>query len=212
MKRLKTRADRLSGGGARERTKTRRLPFRRAAGVKPAWIAWYRSKHPLLRFVAALGVLVVLSEILLNTEFVLHRLVRHELEFFATTLAGVLRVFGEDAVASGQVVDSSRFNVKIIQGCDALRPAVLFASAVLASPVAWWTKVPGILAGTGFLMLMNLVRLVGLFYVGIHYRRVFDFMHQDVSQTGFILLVIFTWVVWAVWAVRKRVPSPDDSA
>ena len=99
VQRLKTRADRLSGGRAREPKHTRRLPFLRAAGVGPAWIAWYRSKHPLLRFVATLGVLVVLSEILLNTEFVLHRLVRHELEFFATALAGVLRVFGEASTA-----------------------------------------------------------------------------------------------------------------
>ena len=38
-----------------------------------------------------------------------------------------------------------------------------------ASPPSVWMEVPGIVVGTLGLLLMNLVRVVSLFFVGIHF-------------------------------------------
>jgi len=114
-----------------------------------------------------------------------------------------LRVLGEDARVLGAVVTSSRFSVSIVEGCDAIQPVGLFVAAVLASPVAWMPKFPGLLVGAAFLTVMNLVRIVSLFYIGIYFPKAFDMMHRDVSQGLFIVLVVLTWVLWALWAVRR---------
>lgn len=163
-----------------------------------------RADRPVLRFLLTLAGFVVGMEFLLNTEWVLHRVVGPELEFFAWLLGIGLEMLGETVNAGGVFVVTDRFSIEIVQGCDALRPVLLFVAAVIASPVRWWTKLPGIVFGAAVLVAANLIRLVLLYYVGVHFSlRVFDFMHRNVSQVAFILLVIFLWAAWALWAVRK---------
>ena len=46
-------------------------------------------------------------------------------------------------------INSSRYSVNIAHGCDAIEPLALFVAAVVAFPVAFRTKVPGLLIGGG---------------------------------------------------------------
>ena len=89
---------------------------------------------------------------------------------------------------------------------------MLFISAVLASPVAFLSKVPGLLIGFLFLMAMNLVRVISLFYIGIYFPSAFNTAHHDVWQAVFIILSILAWALWAIWAVRKTPLGADASS
>lgn len=131
---------------------------------------------------------------------------------WAQISGSVLRVFGEKKVeVVSHTVSSDRFTVDIKRGCDALQPTVLFISAVLASPVGLLSKVPGLLIGFLFLMAMNLVRVISLFYIGIHIPRWFDTAHHDIWQATFIILSISAWALWAIWAVGKTSTRADAS-
>ena len=99
-----------------------------------------------------------------------------------------------------------------VRGCDALDPAAAFVAAVVASPVSVWMKVPGIVVGTLALLLMNLVRVVSLFFVGIHFPSAFEMMHKEVWQASFIVLAVLFWVIWVQWATRGRGPKADVGA
>lgn len=121
----------------------------------------------------------------------------------AAVSAWVLQVFGEDAASKGFAVSSARFYLEVRRGCDAIEPAALFSSAVVASPVALRFKAPGMIIGVAVLITLNLARIVSLFYTGIYFPELFETIHIDVWQPAFIFLTLLLWFVWAIWARRR---------
>lgn len=190
--------------GPRQAPGTRETP-RRSRGLGS------RLRHPIFRFVVVLLILLGLFELILATSFVKEKLIPPYLEFYARLSGGVMEVFGEKVTVDGATVSSPRYNVDIKRGCDAMQPSILFIAAVLAAPVIRWPKVPGLIFGLLFLMVMNLVRVVSLFYVGVHYPSAFDVMHHDVWQAAFIFLAILAWTVWALWAAGKTISVAHDT-
>ncbi|HNQ23725.1 MAG TPA: archaeosortase/exosortase family protein [Phycisphaerae bacterium] len=171
--------------------------------------AWWAAKGPVLHFVAVFALLMAvfygvfyrpMDEKSWGARFVAGHLHR-----YAVASAAVLRVLGESATVSGQTIGSPRFSVKIVRGCDAMEVTALFVSAVLALPVRWWRKIPGVLVGWAALAIINVVRIVSLYYVGIHFPQAFDAMHYGVWQGVIVILALVLWVLWAWWASRERV-------
>ena len=70
------------------------------------------------------------------------------------------------------------------------------------------SKLPGLVVGTFVLAVVNLIRIVTLFYTGIYWPKWFEAMHVDVWQPIFILLSLTFWILWAVWATQP--PSPQS--
>ena len=62
------------------------------------------------------------------------------------------------------------------------------------------------------LMLLNLARIVSLFYIQIHFPRAFEVMHIEVWQALFIFLAIALWAWWACWAVGRGAADFSPSA
>lgn len=121
----------------------------------------------------------------------------------AEVCATILGWLGEKATAIDRAIVSPRSSLLIERGCDAVHPSALFAAAVLASPVAAWAKLPGIVLGTLLLMLTNLIRIISLFYIQIHFPRAFELMHVEVWQALFIFFALALWAVWASWALSR---------
>ncbi len=125
------------------------------------------------------------------------------LALIARVTAGVLSMLGQGTTAVETSVTSPQFSMGIVRGCDAIEPTAAFVAAVLASPVALGAKIPGILVGTLALVVMNFVRLVSLFFIGVYYPKALDFMHFDVWQAAFIVLAICFWAIWVQWATKE---------
>ncbi len=162
------------------------------------------ARRPVLRFVLCFAALVVPFSIYFYEFFTQGAVFESYLEINARVSAGVLRLFGEDARASGLSVVSDRVTLLIKHGCDAIFPSGLFAAAVLASPVALRAKLPGLFLGTLTLLLINLVRILCLYYTKLFRPDWFHAMHVDVWQPAFVFLALFLWVVWAVRATRPK--------
>lgn len=166
---------------------------------------WVQAKRPVLGFVLGFAFLMALFYGITFIPFMENTLLPKYMRFNATAAATVMNVFGENAKANGTQVSSPRpFSVDIAQGCDAVEPTALFIAAVLAFPAPFRSKFPGVIVGGLSLALMNLVRIVSLFYTGAFYPRAFDIMHVDVWQPIFILLALTFWVIWAWWATKER--------
>ncbi len=110
---------------------------------------------------------------------------------------GVLRLLGEDASVQGCMVRSPRFAVTIYNGCNGLITSLIFISGVLAFPARWRAKAVGAIGGLVAIQLINLVRIVSLFYIGIYLPRFFSESHIFVWQSLVILAGVSLWVVWA---------------
>ncbi len=109
----------------------------------------------------------------------------------------VLDLLGENAKVKGCVVSSPRFAVTIYNGCNGLITSLIFISGVLAFPARWPAKLLGVVGGLVAIQLINLIRIVSLFYVGVFIPRFFSQSHIFVWQSIVILAGVALWVYWA---------------
>jgi len=116
----------------------------------------------------------------------------------------LLNIFGMGTTAVGDTVSSNKFSVDIESGCDGIEAIAIFTGAVAAYPKPAKFKYKGILVGILFLLLMNIVRIVTLFFTGVHFPKLFDMMHVEVWQVIFIILAIVCWLVWIQSVIRKE--------
>ncbi len=120
----------------------------------------------------------------------------------------VLRVFGESATVSGCVVSSPRFAVTIFNGCNGLITSLIFISGVLAFPARWPAKLIGVAGGLFAIQVINMVRIVSLFYIGIFFPTLFNDAHTSIWQSVVILAGVGLWIGWAhFFAGPVRRPS-----
>ena len=180
---------------------------------KESVLAWFGAKWPVIRGVSVFLLLMGGFYGLIQTPAVDSGYFQPYLAWIAGTTSWLLRAIGEDIAVDGTTIRSLTapgFAVQIVRGCDALAPAAAFVAAVVASPARWRRKLVGILVGTSALLTINLVRIVGLFVVGVHVsRRVFDLLHIQVFQVVFIVLAVAFWAIWAEWATSKPKSSPQ---
>ncbi len=125
------------------------------------------------------------------------------LAFLARITGAALNLLGLDINVSGTLLEAPAFSMEIVPGCDAIEPIAAYICAVLASPVLVWSKLPGIVVGVLALSLVNLGRLVSLFFVKMFIPSVFDMMHEEIWQAGVVLVAVVFWVVWVQWATSR---------
>jgi len=134
---------------------------------------------------------------------------RPYLAFIARVVGGILGLFGYMATVTETAIHTPQFSLEIVRGCDAIEPAAIYIAAIIASPVGFWPRIPGILIGTAAIMVINLVRIVSLYFVGVYYPSAFNMIHEGVWQAAFVVLAIVFWAVWVQWATRSDRERPD---
>ncbi len=117
--------------------------------------------------------------------------------FVARVSAAALRVLGEHATVTGCVVSSPRFAVTIYNGCNGLITSLIFIAGVLAFPARWTAKLIGVAGGLVVIQILNLIRILSLFYIGIYFPDYFNDAHIYIWQSLIIIAGVALWVVWA---------------
>tara|TARA_Y100000031_G_scaffold150893_1_gene191044 strand:+ start:420 stop:914 length:495 start_codon:yes stop_codon:yes gene_type:complete len=121
--------------------------------------------------------------------------------FFAKTTAHLtamaLTVLGEAVRVDGVSLYSPLLNMRIVSECTAITPTMVFAAAVLAFPSSVSVKLKGLVLGIVALYLINLVRVVSLYYIGTHAPSQMEFAHIVVWQSVMVLMAIGLWSLWA---------------
>ena len=108
-----------------------------------------------------------------------------------------LRAIGEPVAAEGTNIRSVAFAVDVKNGCNGVEAMLILLAAVLAFPASWRQRLYGLLAGIAVIQVLNLVRVVSLFWLGAHHREVFDMFHTAVWQTLLILVSVGLFVLWS---------------
>lgn len=122
---------------------------------------------------------------------------------FAVATSGVLGVLGCATVAQGTSVVSGQFGISVVTACTGLFATGLYLIAVLLFPASWRARLAGCVVGVCVLFAVNVVRLVSLYYVGVHWPSVLDVVHQVVWQSLVIAIVVAMWLLWAGRASRR---------
>jgi len=117
--------------------------------------------------------------------------------FIARVSGHVLALFGEKITVQGCQLTSPRFAVTIYNGCNGLITSLIFVAGVLAFPARPIAKILGAIGGLLAIQLINLVRIISLFYIGVFLPRYFNQSHIFVWQSIVILSGVALWIAWA---------------
>lgn len=123
----------------------------------------------------------------------------------ARVSAGILNAMGERVSVAGTVIAARTFSVNIENGCNGLETALLLAAAVLAFPASWGQRAAGFFGGFAAIELLNLVRVVSLFWIGAHRPAWFGSAHALVWQSIVVLAGVALFVAWASLVARRPV-------
>ena len=127
----------------------------------------------------------------------------------ASIATSIVTVFDGNVIASGKVIRSlsNGFAVSIEAGCNGVEATLVLCAAILAFPAPWRHKAVGMLIGIVAVQLLNVVRVISLFYIGQWDFAVFEWAHQYVWQALIMLDVLVVWLIWV-----RRVPRLHDSS
>jgi exosortase H (IPTLxxWG-CTERM-specific) len=108
-----------------------------------------------------------------------------------------LSLLGEEITVQECLLSSPRFSVTIYNGCNGLITSLILISGVLAFPSSWPAKLIGVIGGLVAIQVINLIRIISLFYTGIYFPSWFDESHIFIWQSIVILAGVSLWVIWA---------------
>ena len=134
--------------------------------------------------------------------------------------ANFITFFDPNVAVFGNVLQSTTngFALSVRSGCNGVEAAMILIAAMLAFPAAWKHRVIGILAGLTAVQLLNIVRVVSLFYLGQWNMTVFDWAHSYLWPALIMLDVLSVWMIWirtlprASSAVAPPAPSVEGGA
>ncbi len=118
----------------------------------------------------------------------------------------IVLLFDDNVIATGNVIRDSvnGFGVRIERGCNGLEAVIILFAAIFAFPAPLKYKFIGFVIGFFAIQLLNLVRIISLFYMGQWNFTVFEWFHLYLWQA---LIILDALVVWLIWL--RRLPRPD---
>ncbi|MDH4018028.1 MAG: exosortase H [Xanthomonadales bacterium] len=136
---------------------------------------------------------------------------------FTSTVADVsvwiVQSFDENVIASGNVIRDkvSGFGVRIERGCNGLEAVIILFSAIFAFPAPFKNKLIGFVAGFFAIQLLNLVRIISLYYLGQWNYTAFEWFHLYLWQALIILDALVVWLIWlrTLPGSRARPSDPE---
>jgi len=127
----------------------------------------------------------------------------------------IVKAFDDNVIANGNVIrDSvSGFGVRIERGCNGLEAVIILFAAIFAFPAPFKNKLIGFAAGFFAIQLLNLVRIISLFYLGQWNYTAFEWFHLYLWQALIILDAMVVWLIWlrTLPASRRRRNEPKPA-
>jgi exosortase H (IPTLxxWG-CTERM-specific) len=123
----------------------------------------------------------------------------------------LVKAFDENVIATGNVIrdSASGFGVRIERGCNGLEAVIILFAAIFAFPAPWKHKLVGFIIGFFAIQLLNLVRIISLFYLGQWNYTAFEWFHLYLWQALIILDALVVWLIWLRTLPGSKPPTDD---
>jgi exosortase H (IPTLxxWG-CTERM-specific) len=126
----------------------------------------------------------------------------------ASLSAAIILPFDSSVVAYGKVLQfkDTGFAVSIESGCNGVEATIVLIAAIIAFPAGWRARLMAI--GLGFLAIqvMNLTRIISLFYLGNWNMEFFSWIHLYLWPALIMLDVLIVFVVYLRYLSGKKNP------
>jgi exosortase H (IPTLxxWG-CTERM-specific) len=163
-------------------------------------------------------ILFVLFLSVLFTAEILQPVQQHVIVPFTAIIADIcvwlVNLFDDDVAASGKIIRSisNGFAVEIQPGCNGVEAVIILFSALFAFPAPFKHKLAGFAAGFFAIQLLNLVRIISLFYLGQWNMTAFKWFHLYLWQALIILDALVVWLIWLRYIPQPRQLATEPAA
>lgn len=168
-----------------------------------------KNKYPIPIFLFTFVVLFFMFYKLLYLDVVAENI--HPKIIYATAYLPclIISLFGENvSFISGTTIASPGFSLRVIIDCCSVEPMAIFSAAVIAFPATWKQKLIGITFAIPVFFIINIIRIVSLYYVGAYVSlQAMDRVHLDIWQGLLILFSIVLCFFWIRWAIKNTKTS-----
>ena len=133
--------------------------------------------------------------------------------FLAHLSAALILPFDSTVTAYGKVLQfrDTGFAVSIEAGCNGIEATIVFIAAVIAFPARWRARIAAIVLGFFAIQLMNLLRIISLFYLGNWNTGIFEWIHLYLWPALIMLDVLLVFIVYLRYLSGKRATLEPES-
>lgn len=126
--------------------------------------------------------------------------------------ASLIALFDPGIISYGNIIHNpaNGFGVAIAAGCNAVEACIVLAAAMLAFPSPWRHKLLGLGIGMVVVQVVNILRIISLFYLGQWRMDAFEFAHLYLWQGLIMLDVLVVWLIW-IRAMPSQNPAPHGA-
>ena len=110
----------------------------------------------------------------------------------------LIQIFDDQVISNGIILQhlENGFSVSIESGCNGVEALMILASAMLVFPAPWFFKLQGIIIGFIAVELLNIVRIISLFYLGQWSLVAFEWAHLYIWEALIMLDVLIIFLCW----------------
>lgn len=179
---------------------------------RPPANSWFSHNRAVIRFGLTFSFVTLLYYVVALLPWVKGELFPAYLRANAQASCTILNFLGQSCRVVDTTIRSPQFAITIKRGCDALEPSWLFCAAVLAFPASWPRRLLGMVGGVAAILALNLIRIVSLYFFGLHLPGIFETMHLEVWPVIFILVAFLLWIEWIARSRYNKLASPNATA
>lgn len=101
---------------------------------------------------------------------------------------------------------SAKANLEIVRGCDGAGVLFLLTAALIAFPSSLRRKLIGLAAGVSLVYCINLIRIVGLYFIVAYQPAWFTLIHTYIAPTLMVIMSCgyFAWWVFGTEKFRRE--------
>jgi exosortase H (IPTLxxWG-CTERM-specific) len=112
----------------------------------------------------------------------------------------VLGIVGIPCTYQGSIIQLPSISLDIKFGCNGLEAVMIYSIAVIAFPSSWRKKLLGIISGFIIIQVVNILRIAGLAYSGIHFKNLFEYIHIYIAQGMMVALSLGVFFIYLRYA------------
>ena len=151
----------------------------------------------LIRLYLSFGGMIILFVIAFHIQAVHNNVVVPFTSFVASCCGLLMNIFGAGSDVSGNNLFTVNFRINVVDGCNGIYATAILLSGIIAYPSKIKHKLYGIVLGVLAIFILNLIRVISLFYLGQYFPDIFQEVHVYVWQPIIILWAIFIWDFWS---------------
>ncbi len=164
-----------------------------------------KANWPLFKIYLLFGVTLLVLFTIIIIPPVYERAVEPLNDFLAWSSAKAISLLGGANVTSnGDNISGRGFGISIAEGCNGVYALSIILAGIIAFPVRWRQKLIGLILATAFIMFLNYVRILTLWFAGLYSSFLFDAMHLYVWEFIIIALGAGLWYYWYEKFAKKH--------